>query len=199
MRWKDEVLIDKVLLFGLPSPFIFTAVADALQWIIEQRGARPVLHYLDDYITISPPDSPQCQHNLHIIQQTCDDLGVPLEEGRSHILHHAITFLGIEIDSTIRLPEDKLGRLCQSLDDWAHRKATRKRDLLSLIGLLQHATKGFLRRLRRLIDLAHQLDGYIRLNLAARSDILWWHTFARQWNGTSMLYAYSLQHPHVHV
>ena len=36
MRWQDEILVDKVLPFGLRSaPIIFTAVADALQWIIQ--------------------------------------------------------------------------------------------------------------------------------------------------------------------
>ena len=39
MRWKDQVFVDKTLLFGLRSaPFIFSAVADALAWIMKQRG-----------------------------------------------------------------------------------------------------------------------------------------------------------------
>jgi len=33
------------------------------------------------------------------------------------------------------------------------------------------------------------LDHFIRLNLEARSDIEWWHTFASSWNGVSMMQA----------
>ena len=41
MQWRNEVLIDKVLPFGLRSaPLIFSAVVDALQWIIERKGAH---------------------------------------------------------------------------------------------------------------------------------------------------------------
>ncbi len=56
LRWKDEVLIDKVLPFGLRSaPFIFTAVADALQWIIKQH----VQSYTTWTTTLrSPPQIP---------------------------------------------------------------------------------------------------------------------------------------------
>ena len=34
---------------------------------------------------------------------------------------------------------------------------------------------------------AKQLDHFIRLNQAARSDIRWWYEFAESWNGTSMI------------
>ena len=45
MRWKEELIIDKVLPFGLRSaPIIFTAVANALQWIMEQKGVSNVSH-----------------------------------------------------------------------------------------------------------------------------------------------------------
>ncbi len=156
MRWQDEILVDKVLPFGLRSaPIIFTAVADALQWIIQNKGASSLFHYLDDYITVGPPNSPQCSRNLEIIKQTCQELGVPLEESKSEGPTACLTFLGLELDSAtriIRLPQDKLARLRQSLSDWGSRKAVQKRELLSLIGHLQHAAKvvrqgrSFLRR-----------------------------------------------------
>lgn len=209
MRWQDEILVDKVLPFGLRSaPIIFTAVADALQWIIQNKGASSLFHYLDDYITVGPPNSPQCSHNLEIIKQTCQELGVPLEESKSEGPTACLTFLGLELDSAtriIRLPQDKLASLRQSLSDWGSRKAVRKRELLSLIGHLQHAAKvvrqgrSFLRRLIDLATVVNHLEQFVRLNIGARSDITWWRTFAHQWNGTSMLYAYSLQRPQLHV
>ena len=40
---------------------------------------------------------------------------------------------------------------------------------------------------------------YVRLNISARSDIAWWHLFAEQWNGMSMLYTFQRANPHIHV
>ena len=81
VQWEGQVLVDKVLPFGLRSaPLIFTALADALQWIMTNRGVSPVVHYLDDSITLGAPLSPQCQTNLDGISQTCHDTGTPLEE-----------------------------------------------------------------------------------------------------------------------
>ncbi len=89
--------------------------------------------------------------------------------------------------------------------EWGSRKAVRKRELLSLIGHLQHAAKvvrqgrSFLRRLIDLSTVVNHLDKFVRLNIGARSDITWWRTFAHQWNGTSMLYTYNLQRPQLHI
>jgi len=55
-----------------------------------------------------------------------------------------LTFLGMELDTVkleIRLPAIKLQRLNEMLRICETRKAGKKRDLLSLIGYLQHAAK----------------------------------------------------------
>jgi len=102
----------------------------------------------------------------------------------------------MDLDSNkleIRLPADKLARLQTMLKDWEGKKAVKKRDLLSLIGYLHHASKAvrqgrsFLRRLIHLSTLVKSMDGYVRLNLSARADIRWWSIYASQWNGTSMM------------
>ena len=209
MRWKQELLMDKVLPFGLRSaPIIFSAIADDLQWIIQQKGVNHLFHYLDDFITIGPPQSQTCHHNLGVITSTCQQLGVPIEPDKTEGPAIRITFLGMEIDSVariIRLPDDKLTRLRSLLTDWSGRKALTKRELLSLIGHLQHASqavhqgRSFLRRLINLSTVVKKLDGYVRLNISARSDIMWWRLFAEQCNGSSMLYAYRRANPQVHV
>ena len=56
MQWKGEVFVDMVLPFGLRSaPLLFTAVADALQWAMQQRGVSWVDHYIDDFVTMGEP------------------------------------------------------------------------------------------------------------------------------------------------
>ena len=205
VQWQGEVLLDKVLPFGLRSaPIIFTAVADALQWIMVKQGVRNVSHYLDDFLTIGPPGSDVCQHNLDGIIMTCELTGTPLEVDKCEGPTPTITFLGLELDTInmeIRLPAAKLTRLQSLLKDWEGKRAGKKRDLLSLIGYLHHASKAirqgrsFLRRLINLSTAVKPLDGYIRLNLAARSDIKWWSLYVAQWNGTSMMIWFDKRHP----
>ena len=47
MQWQGRVYVDTCLPFGLRSaPIIFTAVADALKWIVKARGMRVLCHSL---------------------------------------------------------------------------------------------------------------------------------------------------------
>ena len=123
-----------------------------------------------------------------------------MEESKSEGPTACLTFLGLELDSAariIRLPQDKLARLRQSLADWGSRKAVRKRELLSLIGHLQHAAKVRQGRsfLRWLIYRPRRGGKPLR-SICPPEHWTWWRTFAHQWNGTSMLYTYS---PQLHI
>lgn len=49
VEWNGVIFTDMALPFGLRSaPKIFSAVADALQWILVHKGVKTILHYLDD-------------------------------------------------------------------------------------------------------------------------------------------------------
>ena len=55
ITWNGNTFIDTVLPFGLRSaPKIFSAVADALLWMIAQRGVHHALHYLDNFLIAWP-------------------------------------------------------------------------------------------------------------------------------------------------
>ena len=169
VEWEDQVYYDTKLPFGLRSaPKIFNAVADGLEWCIRQRGAQCIFHYLDDYIVLGPPDSSRCERDLNVLREVCGELEVPLASHKCEGPTTRLTFLGIEIDTTrglLRLPAEKLGRLRSLLQEWGDRKVCVRRELESLIGILNHACKvirpgrSFL---RRMIDLlrqeAQQLD-----------------------------------------
>ena len=59
VQWDNRVIVDKVLPFGLRSaPLIFTAIAEALQWIMCKRGVQHIAHYLDDFIIVGPQVPP---------------------------------------------------------------------------------------------------------------------------------------------
>ncbi len=79
LSWEGRVYIDCQLPFGLASaPAIFSAVAEALEWVLRRRGVRGVLRYLDDFLLLGAPGSPECSNALVITFATCEELGVPL-------------------------------------------------------------------------------------------------------------------------
>ncbi len=195
MSWRGRVYVDKVLPFGLRSaPKIFSAVADAMQWIIEQQGVE-MLHYLDDFLVISPSER-GCERALAKALLGCQALGVPTARHKTEGPSTTMTFLGIELDTvamTLRLPREKVCRLRREIDCWSRRRCCTKRELQSLIGMLQHAScvvrpgRTFLRRLIALLSVAKKPHHRIRLNRGFRSDLAWWATFLPAWNGTSMM------------
>ena len=101
---------------------IFSAVADALQWILERIG---VAHYIDNFITIGAPDSMECQENATIMHTTCERVGLPVEPEKGDGPATTISFVGIKLDSValeIWHPIDKLQRLKEALLEWRERK-----------------------------------------------------------------------------
>ena len=195
LTWDNKIYVDQVLPFGLRSaPLIFSAVADALLWMMKQRGTSWAIHYIDDFLTMGAPLSKECDKNMKIMTTTCEWAGLPVEPSKSVGPATSLTFLGIEMDSidnALRLPSEKLAEIREQLSRWRGFKACKKRDLLSLIGSLSYASKvvrpgrAFPRRLIDLSTTARQLDHFIRLNVDARSDIEWWWQFIEAWNGTS--------------
>ena len=190
---ENQVYIDISLPFGLCStPIIFTALADGLQWVIEQRGASYVAHYLDDFITVGTPSTDQCYGNQQIIIETCRELGIPLAPHKTVDPTTCLVFLGIEIYTIaieLRLPQDKL----RKLQEWQFKKVCTRHSLESLLGYLNHTCKAvrpgrsFIGRLIAMLTKARRTHRtMIRINESC-SDIRWWHLFVSSWNGVSML------------
>ena len=101
MQWDGIIYLDLVLPFGLRSaPKIFSALADAVEWILLEVGVMVILHYLDDFLTMGQKETDQCATNLRSI------LGLPIErkaEGPTVV----IVFLGIILvtrNMELRLP-----------------------------------------------------------------------------------------------
>ena len=197
MMWKGGVYIDTVLPFGLRSaPKLFSAVADAVEWIACHQGVSFLLHYLDDYLTMGKANSSECSRNLELLIEVCQRLGLPLKWPKLEGPTAVLAFLGILLDTNrmeLRLPQEKLGELKDLISKWLTRKAGRKRELLSLIGKLAHAAKIvvpgriFLRRMLDTVHKAKHLDHWVHLNQEFKSDLAWWHCFMVAWNGLGMM------------
>ena len=126
------------------DPKLSNILADLLTWILEHMGVSPFMHYLDDFLTLGPPDTLTCSHNLQVIQGICQHLCVPMALEKVEGPSESLTFLGILLDTEnmeARLPHDKLQRIRSQVATWLGRWKAKKRQILSLVGLLQHATK----------------------------------------------------------
>ena len=197
MRWRDQIYTDYCIPFGLQSaPKLFNILADLLAWIAQNAGVSYLIHYLDDYLTMGPPASTVCQCNVNTFVSLCAELGVPLATDKLEGPSTSLSFLGIVLDTNrmeIRLPSDKLARIQELLKTWLPRKKVRKKQILSLVGTLQHATKvvrpgrAFLSRMYSTAAKLREMYFITRLNKAFRSDLFWWHAFLQSWNGLSIL------------
>ena len=79
MVWRGKYYVDMALPFGLRSaPYIFTAIADLVQWMLTQNhGVDFLRRYLDDFLTLGPPASPVCYNNLQACIQLCSKMASP--------------------------------------------------------------------------------------------------------------------------
>ena len=131
MAWRGRLYIDTTLPFGLRSaPKIFTAVADALEWVLLRDGLSWSIHYIDDFLTAGCAGTEECASNLRTIKSTCEWLGVPLKWSKVEGPTTELTFLGNVLDTIkgeIRLPQEKLGQLASLVSAWSHRKQLVKR------------------------------------------------------------------------
>ena len=104
MKWREQYYVDTALPFGLRSaPYIFTAIADMVQWMLtSHHGVDFLRHYLDDFLTLGPPASSVCYNNLQACIQLCSKLGLPLHSDKLEGPSTCLSILGIEVDSGYR-------------------------------------------------------------------------------------------------
>lgn len=197
MYWEGALYIDSALPFGLRSaPKIFTALADAAEWIMRQSGVQFVLHYLDDYLVAGAPSSPECAAALTTMMDVFNRLGFPIASEKVEGPTPCLEFLGFVLDSQaleVRLSLTKLQELRSLIHWWVGRRSCERKELESLVGKLAHAAKvvkpgkTFLRRMFELLGGARRPHHHIRLSAAFQSDLLWWDCFLSSWNGCRMI------------
>ena len=167
MRWRDQFYVDLVLPFGLRStPYLFDAVASAVHWILETNyQVSPLLHYLDDFLTMGPANSHLCQSHVSSAIEIFQRLGLPLHPTKCKGPVATLVFLGIELDSirqTARHPNEKFERILALLRSWVTCRTCHRQELESLMGHLHHACKVVRMSrafLRRMIDLRSPTSG----------------------------------------
>ena len=177
-------------------PKLFNVLADLLEWILLSQGVPVLMHYLDNYLTMGPPNTEICNQSLQRLIDVCAMLGIPLAAEKVEGPSATIEFLGIQLDTVrmeARLSTEKLTRICTVIQDWRLKRNATKREILFLVGLLQHAAKAvrpgriFVRRMYSKAAKLQEMEHFTRLNKEFWSDLQWWHTFLTDWNGVALL------------
>ena len=191
--------VSTVLPFGLsPAPAKFTDIAIASKLIMLYGGASYIDQYLDDFITMGPAGSSECQSNLGIMLETFQRLGFSVNPQKvSKEPTTVLEFLGIVIDTNLlqlRISKDRLDAVMEELLQWKSRTSAKKRNILSLIGKLTFVSRvvrsgrTFVRRLIDTAKKAKHLHHSVRLSKAFQADIDWWLEYLPQWNGVSVFF-----------
>ena len=196
IHWDNKFYFEKVLPFELrSSSCIFNQVANAIEWIVKEVFKVPeVLHYLDDYLNIAPPNMHLAKSQQDFILAAFDYLGVPLAREKVEGPVTELTFLGISLDTVMmeaRLPADKLTEIRALLQQVGAGRDTTPAKFDSFVGKLSFAAtvvvpgSTFMRRLWDVTKRFHKVPGHYRIVLSAecRKDIRWWKRLVEDWNG----------------
>ncbi len=209
MLWREGLFVDTTLPFGLRStPKIFTALADAAEWMTRRDGVDFVIHYLDDFLLMGRPGSGECGEALEKLMSIFQCLGFPVALDKLEGPATCLVFLGFELDTRlmeVRLPVQKLQEVRDLVSQWCSKKVCSVKELESLIGKLGHAAqvvtpgKTFMRQMFELKAKGGRGRRMCRLNAGFRLDIRWWATFLESWNGVSILRGLSRERSTNHV
>ena len=95
IHWQGKFYVDLRLPLGLrSSPYLFNRLADAFEWLLKNNHrVKDLMHYLDDYFTVGPANSPVCANNVKTIIQVASKLGIPLAPNKLEGPTTRLTFL----------------------------------------------------------------------------------------------------------
>ncbi|XP_049340789.1 uncharacterized protein LOC125804934 [Astyanax mexicanus] len=205
VRWDDQFYFSVRLAFGCKSsPKLFDSFAEALCWILLNKHRLPfVLHLLDDFLVVDSPSSPPSR-GLDAVTSTFTRLGVPISEEKTVGPATSLEFLGIILDSAsfqASLPQEKLNRVTSFISDFLSFPTRTKQQLLSLLGHFNYATqiipqgRSFISHLLRLSSSVRSLHHFVTLDEYCTSELRFWLSLLRHWNGISFFYADAASSP----
>ena len=117
VKWDNSLYIDQTLPFGLQSaPKIFSAVANAIQWILQRNP--PVIALPGWFYSCSKGLYSEAVSQKNTLTTAWEKLGVPMEVSKLEGASQTLKFLGIDVDVTklqLRLPDDKFLQLKKEL------------------------------------------------------------------------------------
>ena len=188
MGEESLYLKDTNLPFGSRlAPLIFHRLTESVRRMMARKGFPYIVAYLDDFLIIAP-SLDECQAALDILLRLLRKLGFQINWQVVDPTRSLDT-----IGMTMCIPYSKLMQIKEELALFSTRRRAIKRQLQSLIGLLNWAASvvfGGRVFLHRLMDVLRTLNGKkdrVRLSAEILKDIHWWITYINNFNGKSVV------------
>ena len=189
-----ELYFDKVLPMGMRSaPYIAQRVTNAIRYIHERLHFF-LLNYVDDFLGAEHKNKVQqaFQHLTQLLEQ------LKIDTAPEKIIPPTtrIEFLGVTFDSismTIEVTKERVQEMLWELNQWNTKSAATRKELESLIGKLQFASKCIKPGrtfISRLLQWLRTMDrkGKHPIPTEARKDMAWWGKCLENYNGVSILW-----------
>ena len=189
-----ELYFDKVLPMGMRmAPYITQRISNAIRYIHERMNYF-LLNYIDDLLGAEKQTriQPAFQHLLKILK----DINVEVAQDKIIPPTTRIEFLGVTFDSekmTIEVTQERITEMLMELNTWNAKTTATRKELESLIGKLQFASKcikpgrTFIARLLQWLRTMNRKSRYNTPSEALK-DISWWGKCLEQYNGVSILW-----------
>ncbi|PPR07306.1 hypothetical protein CVT24_007515 [Panaeolus cyanescens] len=194
VHWEGLCYIDHCAPFGAASSgFVFGRVADAFVAILESRGIKSVINWVDDFaIPFYPvlPNSHTSQpiflFTLETLYQIASDLGWPWKQSKTRPPALQFTYLGFLWDipnKTVEIPLNKKTKYLKKLESWVPGNKFTRREAENLLGTLVHCSLAIPTSRTHLPSLTHFVASFngsssphIRKspNASVFKDIEWW-------------------------
>jgi hypothetical protein len=203
MKFMQWYFVELTLPFGLKSaPGLFEMFSTAIEKFILNEGVESLFHYLDDFLLITLKGL-QSAKEYDIVLKVFKELKVELAKEKLSPPTTRLEFLGLILDSenmVIELPEDKLHRYREMIDQCRSSDRITLKDLDQLVGVLVYSAmviqhgKSFYYHLIQMLKEARSSwkngsssTKKLLMTKAAVRELEWWAKFIVEWNGKSMI------------
>lgn len=197
-EWEGRFYVWNVLPFGLnQSPLVFTKVLRPVVAFLRRCGLRVNL-YLDDWLILIRKSQNAEEHLLKVLTLLCN-LGLHVNFAKSSLTpSQTVVYLGMELSTKgrpqFRVPQEKLHKIRHEISRALRADTLTCRALMRVAGLCVSVLRAvlpgrmFLRNVHRQISFAgRNYNSHLRLTVGSRSDLEWWLTALRQWNGSTAM------------
>ena len=182
------------------TPCIAQKLTNAIRYIHEALGYF-LLNYVDDFLGAEHKERVQAaySHLTHLLKElnveTAPDKIIPPTT--------RIEFLGITFDSqtmTMEVTQERIKELLEELNHWNIKTYTTRKEVESVVGKLQFASKcvkpgrTFTARLNSWLKYMDRKSRY-HIPEEARKDLAWWGKFLEQYKGISILWLTKIPEP----
>ena len=198
-RWEGQFYYAKTLPMGAGSSCaIFEEFSTAVAYVAENKlGIQKCHHILDDFLLIVDGRD-RCRSSLTAFLSFCKEVGIPIAPEKTHDPSQIMDFVGVGLNVQGQysfLPEDKVTRCIELLDELCTRPKVTKTQIQQLQGHLNFASRAIVPG-RPFMAATYALSRKLRkphhkawVTKLVREDWEIWKKFLLEFNGRSFFLA----------